>query len=100
MHILYLALSLSLSSEKLTRRHVLKLNPAVQCSVEEAALAVGDIVKSASRMNVRMVIFVESTVEISEQVEKGVFIQYTFTIVSPHKHRVMMHPRSLKMSRW
>lgn len=30
--------------EKLTRRHAAKLNPAVQCPVEDPALAVGDVV--------------------------------------------------------
>ncbi|CAG06636.1 unnamed protein product [Tetraodon nigroviridis] len=50
--------------EKPTRRHGVKLNPAVACSVEEAALAVGNVVghesvKSASRMNGEIVIFVD-----------------------------------------
>ncbi|KAI3355855.1 hypothetical protein L3Q82_004225 [Scortum barcoo] len=42
--------------EKLTRRHAVRLVPAVSCSVEEVSLAVGEVVgygsvKSASRMN-------------------------------------------------
>ncbi|CAF92714.1 unnamed protein product, partial [Tetraodon nigroviridis] len=74
--------------EKLTRRHGVKLNPAVACSVEEAALAVGDVVghdsvRSASRMNGAIVIFVESTAKVGELVEKGVVIQDAFTTVSP-----------------
>lgn len=41
--------------ERLTRRHAVKLVPSVPCSVEEAGLAVGEVVgyesvKSASRM--------------------------------------------------
>ncbi|TWW78233.1 hypothetical protein D4764_11G0003540 [Takifugu flavidus] len=52
--------------EKLTRGHGVKLSPPDGVSVEECALAVGDIVghgsmKSASRMNKMVVVFVGST---------------------------------------
>lgn len=74
--------------EKLTRCHAVKLSPAVQCSVEDAALSVGDVVgadslKSASRMNGAIVIFVDRMTKVSKLVEKGVVIQDTFTTVSP-----------------
>lgn len=68
--------------EMLTRHH------AVQCLVEEAALAGGDVVghesvKSALRMNGAIVIFVDSMAEVSGLVEKGVVIKDAFTTVSP-----------------
>ena len=74
--------------EKLTRRHAVKLVPAVSCSVEEATLAVGEVVgcgsvKSASRMNGAIVIFLDSTAKVSDVVETGVVIQDTFTPVLP-----------------
>ena len=74
--------------EKLTRRHAIKLQPTVQCSVEEAGLAVGEVVgfesvKSASRMNGAIVLFLDSTAKVGEVVERGVVIQDTFTPVSP-----------------
>ena len=74
--------------EKLTRRHAVKLVPAVNCSVEEATLAVGEVVgcgsvKSASRMNGAIVIFLDSTAKVSDVVETGVVIQDTFTPVLP-----------------
>lgn len=73
--------------EKLTRRHVVRLSPTMQCSVREAALAVGDVVgheslKSASRMNRAIVIFVDNATKVSELVEKGVVIHDTFTTIS------------------
>ena len=74
--------------ERLTRRHAVKLIPAVQCSVEEATLAVGQVVgcgsvKSASRMNGAIVIFLDSTNKVNDVVEKGVVIHDTFTPVLP-----------------
>ncbi|KAK0155418.1 Transposon TX1 uncharacterized protein [Merluccius polli] len=55
--------------EKLTRRHAIKLFPEVQCSVEEAGLAVGEVVgydcvRSASRMNRAIVLFLDSTAKV------------------------------------
>ena len=74
--------------ERLTRRHAVKLVPSVPCSVEEAGLAVGEVVgcecvKSASRMNGAIVIFLDATAKVSEVVEQGVVIQGTFTPVLP-----------------
>ncbi|KAI2647384.1 Transposon TX1 uncharacterized 82 kDa protein [Labeo rohita] len=51
--------------EALTRRDACKLCPTIDCSVEDCVLAVGEIVgydsiKSASRMNNEVVIFVDS----------------------------------------
>ena len=80
--------AVSAEFEKLTRRHAIKLFPAVQCSVEEAGLAVGEVVgcdsvRSASRMNGAIVLFLDSMAKVSEVVEKGVVIHGTFTPVSP-----------------
>lgn len=72
--------------ERLTWRHAIKLVPLVPCSMEEAVLAVGQVVgygsiKSASRMNRAIVMFLDSTAKVSEVVEKGVAIHDTFTPV-------------------
>ena len=74
--------------ESLTRRHAIKLIPAVACSVAEAALAVGEVVgcdsvKSASRMNGAIVMFLDNTAKVSEVVETGVVIHDTFNPVLP-----------------
>lgn len=74
--------------EQLTRRHAIKLTPTVSCSVEEASLAVGKAVgyehiKSASRMNGAIIIFLSSTEKVAEVVESGVVILNTFTPVLP-----------------
>ncbi|KAE8277540.1 Transposon TX1 uncharacterized 82 kDa protein ORF 1 [Larimichthys crocea] len=74
--------------ERLTRRHAVKLVPAVPCSVEEAGLAVGEVVgcesiRSASRMNGAIVLFLDATAKVSQVVERGVVIQDTFTPVLP-----------------
>ena len=74
--------------ESLTRRHAIKLIPAVACSVAEAALAVGEVVgcdsvKSASRMNGTIVMFLDNTAKVSEVVETGVVIHDTFNPVLP-----------------
>ena len=52
--------------EKLTCRHAIRFFPAVQCSVEQAGLAVGEVVRfnsvrSASCMNGAIVFFLDST---------------------------------------
>ena len=62
-------------------------SPPVQCSVEEARLAVGEVVgcdsvRSASRMNGAIVLFLDSTAKVCEVVVKGVVIHNTFTPVS------------------
>lgn len=66
--------------ETLTRRHAFKLCPSIDCSVEDCALAVGgivgyDSVKSASRMNNGVVIFVDSFDKVATIVEQGVTIK-------------------------
>lgn len=81
--------------EKLTRHHT------VECSVEDAALAVGDVVgqksvKSTLQMNGAIVIFVDSTAEVSELVEKGVVIKDAFTTVSPPPHRFINNESLVK----
>ena len=74
--------------ERLTRRHAIKVIPSVACSVAEAALAVGEVVgcdsvKSASRMNGAIVMFLDNTAKVTEVVEKGVVIHDTFNPVLP-----------------
>lgn len=71
--------------KKLSRSHAIKLVPAVNRSVEEASLAVGEVVggssvKSTSRMNEEaIIIFVDITAKVSDVVKTGVTIQDTFT---------------------
>ncbi|KAI3372191.1 hypothetical protein L3Q82_007048 [Scortum barcoo] len=80
--------------ERLTRRHAIKMVPVSSCSVEECSLAVGELVgyssvKSASRMNSAVVIFLDSVDKVNRVVESGVVIQGTFTpvlsLVNPAK---------------
>ena len=63
--------------EKLSRRHGVKIPAAAGCSVEECSLAVGaiigyDSIKSASRMNSAVVIFLDSIEKVNKIVERGV----------------------------
>lgn len=83
-----------ISLHKLTRRHAIKLSPPDRCSVEECSLAVGEIVgyesvKSASRMNNAVVIFLDHMDKVNQLLESGVVIQGTFTpvlsLVNPAK---------------
>jgi len=74
------------SLHNLTRRHAIKLSPPNGCSVEECVLAVGEIVgydsvKSASRMNSAVVIFLDSVEKVNQLLESGVVIQDTHTSV-------------------
>ncbi|KAJ3607640.1 hypothetical protein NHX12_024691 [Muraenolepis orangiensis] len=74
--------------ERLTRRHAVKLSPGLNCTVEECSLAVGavvghDSVKSASRMNNAVVIFLDCVDKVNVIVEQGVVVQDTFTPVFP-----------------
>lgn len=74
--------------QKLTRRHAVKLLPAVTCSVEDAAYAIGELVgfqsvKAASRMNSAIVIFLDNVAKVDKVVESGVVIHDTFTPVFP-----------------
>ncbi|KAI3351123.1 hypothetical protein L3Q82_005601 [Scortum barcoo] len=73
---------------RLTRRHAVRLVPAVSCSVEEVSLAVGEVVgygsvKSASRMNGAVLIFLDSPEKVSDVGVSGVVIQDSFTPVHP-----------------
>ncbi|KAI2655608.1 Transposon TX1 uncharacterized 82 kDa protein [Labeo rohita] len=84
--------------EALTRRHACKLCLTIDCSVEDCVLAVGEIVgydsiKSASRMNNGVVIFVDSVDKVAMIVEQGVEVKDTFVqavpLVSPAKRIVL-----------
>lgn len=79
---------------KLTRRHAIKLSPPAGCSVEDCSLAVGEEVgygsiKSASRMNSAVVIFLDDIDKANQLIENGVVIQGTFipvlSLVNPAK---------------
>lgn len=79
---------------KLTRRHAIKLSPPPGCSVEDCSLAVGKEVgygsiKSASRMNSAVVIFLDDIDKANQLIENGVVIQDTFipvlSLVNPAK---------------
>ncbi|KAI3365345.1 hypothetical protein L3Q82_010129, partial [Scortum barcoo] len=74
--------------EKLTRRHAVKVLPQAGCSVEEVGSAVGEVVgfesiKSASRMNSAVVIFLDEVVKVERVVEAGIVLRDTFTPVYP-----------------
>ncbi|TWW71118.1 Transposon TX1 uncharacterized 82 kDa protein ORF 1 [Takifugu flavidus] len=74
--------------EKLTHTHAVKLSPPTGVSVEECVLAVGEIVghgsvKSVSRMNSAVVVFVDSTEKADELVVAGVVINDELTPVFP-----------------
>jgi hypothetical protein len=74
--------------EKLSRRHGVKIPAATGCSVEECSLAVGaiigyDSIKSASRMNSAVVIFLDSIEKVNRIVEMGVVLRETQTSVFP-----------------
>lgn len=86
--------------ERLTRRDAIKMVPMVSCSVEECGLAVGqvvgyDSVKSASRMNSAVVIFLDSVEKVNQVVQSGVVIQGSFTpvlsLVSPARRIIISH---------
>ncbi len=79
---------------KLTRQHAIKLSPPAGCSVEDCSLAVGKEVgygsiKSASRMNSAVVIFLDDIDKANQLIENGVVIQGTFlpvlSLVNPAK---------------
>ncbi|TWW59348.1 hypothetical protein D4764_06G0008780 [Takifugu flavidus] len=72
--------------EKLTRRHAVKVLPEAGVSVEEVSYAVGEVVgfesvKSASRMNKAVVIFIDDVSKVERLVESGVILRDTFTPV-------------------
>lgn len=69
--------------EHLIRCHAVKLVPSMPCSMEEAGLAVGEVVgyetvKLAARMSGAIVLFLDNTAKVGE-----VVIQDTFTPVLP-----------------
>ncbi|TWW74450.1 hypothetical protein D4764_14G0004530 [Takifugu flavidus] len=74
--------------EKLTRRHAVKVLPVAAVFVEEVSYAVGEVVgfesvKSASRMNSVMVIFLDNVYKVQWLVESGVTPVYP--LVNPAK---------------
>ena len=74
--------------EKLTRQHAIKLSPPDSVSVEECGLAMGAVVgygrvKSASRMNSAVVIFLDCTEKANQLVESGLVIKGTMLPVLP-----------------
>ncbi len=79
---------------KLTHRHAIKLSPSAGCTVEDCSLAVGEEVgygsiKSASRMNSAVVIFLDDIDKANQLIENGVVIQGIFipvlSLVNPAK---------------
>jgi len=87
-----------LGLETLTRRHAFKLCPTVECSVEDCALAVGGVIgyesiKSASRMNNGVVIFVDSFDKVVTIVEQGVTVNDSLVqavpLVNPAKKIIL-----------
>lgn len=86
------------SLHKLTRRHAIKLSPPDGCSVEECSLAVGEVVgyesiKSASRMNSAVVIFLDNVDKVNQLLESGLVIQGTYipvlSLVTPAKKVIL-----------
>ncbi|KAI3361474.1 hypothetical protein L3Q82_012949 [Scortum barcoo] len=73
---------------KLTRKHGIKVGAGSPCSVEEVALAVGELighgsVKSAARMNNAVVLFVEKVEQVNQLVQTGVTVGGMFEPVLP-----------------
>ena len=72
--------------EKLTRRHAVKVLPQAGCSAEEVYYAVGEVVgfdsvKSASRMNSAVVIFLDEVHKVEQVVKTGIVLRDRFTPV-------------------
>ncbi|KAE8280196.1 Transposon TX1 uncharacterized 82 kDa protein ORF 1 [Larimichthys crocea] len=68
---------------RLTRRHGIKIGAGSPCSVEEVALAVGEVighgyVKSAARMNSAVVLFLETVEQVNRLVETGITVNGMF----------------------
>lgn len=73
---------------QLFQRHSIKVGAGSSYTVEEVALAVGEVVrfesiKSASQMNSAVVIFLEVVRKVKQVVECGVVVRDTFTLVFP-----------------
>jgi len=78
------------SYEQLTRQHGIKVPVGVECSVEECVLAVGSVVgvghssiRSASRMNGAVVIFLDKTEKVNTIVENGIVLNDSLIKVFP-----------------
>lgn len=76
------------SFEQLTRRHGVKVPVGAENSVEEVSLAIGNIVgcdsiRSASRMNGAVVLFLDKIDKVNEVVEKGITLNDSFVKVFP-----------------
>lgn len=74
--------------EQLTRRHGIKVPVGSDCSVEECSLAVGQVIghesiRSASRMNSAMVLFLDSVDKVNKIVEQGIVVKNAYTPVFP-----------------
>ena len=72
----------------LTRKHGIKVGAGSPCSVEEVALAVGEIighgsVKSAARMNSAVVLFLDKLEQVNRLVETGITVNAMFEPVLP-----------------
>lgn len=87
-----------MACEQLTRRDGIKVPVGVDCSVEECSLAVGEVVghsyiKSASRMNSAIVLFLETIEKANQVVEQGIVIKDehigVFPLVNPAKKVVI-----------
>lgn len=76
------------SYEQLTRQHGIKVPVGAECSVEECVLAVGEVVghssiRSASRMNGAVVLFLDKVEKVNMIVENGVVLNDSLIKVFP-----------------
>lgn len=67
------------SLSKLSRKHGVKVGAGSLCGVEEVALVVGEkvghsTIKSASRMNNAVVLFMEKVEQVNQLVETGITV--------------------------
>lgn len=74
--------------EQLTRQHGVKVPVGVECSVEECVLAVGELVghnsvRSASRMNGAVVLFLDKVEKVNVIVENGIVMNDSLIKVFP-----------------
>ncbi len=72
----------------LTRKHGIKIGAGCPCSVEEIALAVGEVighgsVKSAAHMNSAVVLFIEKIEQVNKLIETGITVNGMFEPVLP-----------------
>ncbi len=76
------------SYEQLTRQHGIKVPVGVECSVEECVLVVGEVVghisiRSASRMNGAVVLFLDKVEKVNTIVENGIVLNGSLIKVFP-----------------